>query len=834
MKIAIVAPSPVPFVTGGAENIYAGLFHAINQSGQYQAELIKLPTREQSFWSLIDSYYAFASLDLSHFDAVISLKYPAWMVTHPRHIIYMQHKLRGFYDTWNRDGRQTGLLGRHLLAHPNVRAVWDYMQRADAVPRTEALLHLRWLLDRLRATVDVPEDCCAFPGALVRRVVHCLDGIALRPDHIFAYHAISQTVADRPGYFPLGVPVRVLHHPSSLPLAPQEGRRGQHVFTVSRLDSAKRMDLLIDGFMLSQTTQPFLIAGTGVEEPALRRRAAADPRIRFLGFVDSAQLAQLYADAAMVLFAPQDEDFGLVAWEAMASGCPVISTPDAGGCTELITHDVNGLLVAPSPAAIAAAIDRLAQSPDFARQLGAAAQRRAARITWPGLVDGLLGSLSRPAAPAVLTGRRPRITVLSTYPVTGAKGGGPARLFHLHNRLRQFADIDLLVFDSRAKEAGRRTLAEGFTETVIAAEPAYRRAEHTLSAAADWAPISDSAFPIIHHHAPAFCRAALRACTHSQMVILEHPFLLPALPEACTNLVYNAHNMEGALKHEIYKPSPAGRLLLDSVTTIEREACARASEIWCCTDEDRRLLTATYRLTHACFVSVPNGVDTKRIPFVSPTERARRRREYGFGADKMTTAYFIGSWHGPNIDAANRVIQCAWYLHDIRFVIAGDVCDALGARRPENVVLTGRLDDAASLAMLTTCDIALNPMRGGSGSNLKIFEYCAAGAPVVTTAIGARGSALQPGAHVQEAAFDTFEEGIIAAWAETPDRRAIRSRAARRHMEQYFDWDVIVAGLLRDSHSLAALQMSSARRVGCLQPTNRAPEGGLQGPRHNQ
>jgi glycosyltransferase involved in cell wall biosynthesis len=281
--------------------------------------------------------------------------------------------------------------------------------------------------------------------------------------------------------------------------------------------------------------------------------------------------------------------------------------------------------------------------------------------------------------------------------------------------------------------------------------------------------------------------------------------LLPAVPEKGGPLVYDAHNMEAALKHLIYPPSQAGRLLLDSVTTIEREACARADEIWCCTDDDRRLLTAAYRLESngketGRFVSVPNGVDTGRIPYVSPTDRAQRRRDYGFGANTRPTAYFIGSWHGPNIDAAERIVQCAWYLQDIRFVIAGGVCDALRQRRmplPGNVVLAGLLDDAASLALLTTCDMALNPMRGGSGSNLKIFEYCAAGAPVVT---------LQPRTHVQEAAFETFEEGLIAIWAETPERRSLRSRAARRHVEQHFDWDVIVAALLRDSPALATMQ----------------------------
>jgi glycosyltransferase involved in cell wall biosynthesis len=811
LNIAIVAPSPVPFVTGGAENIYAGLFRALNDSGSHQGELIKLPTRELGFWSLIDSYYAFASLDLDHFDAVISLKYPAWMVSHPRHIVYMQHKLRGFYDTWNRNGQQSGLPGPEVLAHPAVAALWEYMTRAErqGLPRTEALLHLRLLLDRLRATEGLPDSCCAFPGPLIRRIVHFLDGIALAPGQIHAYHAISTAVAERPGYFPAGVNVGVLHHPSGLIPTPPTEAAGRHVFTVSRLDSAKRIDLLIDGFRRAHTALPLLIAGTGTEEAALRRRAAGDERIRFLGFVDAAHLAQLYADAAMVLFAPKDEDFGLVALEAMASGRPVITTADAGGCTEVITHGVDGLITAPSPAALAAAIDRLDGDPDLAQTLGAAAKMRAAFITWPGLVAGLLASLAPRAAPAVLQGRRPRITVLSTYPVAGAKGGGPLRIFHLHTRLRQWADIEVLVFDSRARQATRRLLAKGLTERVIPAEPYYRGAEAALAAEAGWVPISDSAFPLLWRHAPAFCEAAARACADSHAVILEHPFLLPAVPgSGAHRLIYDAHNMEAALKHQIYPTTRAGRVLLDSVTTIERDACQSADEIWCCTQDDQHLLATTYRVAEGRFVQAANGVDSQRIRFVAPVDRARRRAEYGAGADSPVTAYFIGSWHGPNIDAAERIIACAWYLRDIRFIIAGNVCEALRQRGhilPRNVVLAGVLDETASLAMVTTCDMALNPMRDGGGSNLKIFEYCAAGAPVVTTAMGARGTGLRHGVHVRIAGLDDFEEGIIATWAETLETRGQRSQAARRHVEQHFDWDVIVDGLRHHSPTIGDL-----------------------------
>ena len=101
MKIAIAAPCPQPFVIGGAEKLWWGLARYINESTSHQADIIKLPVDERDFWSLLSGYERFARLDLSGFDAVISGKYPAWMVRHPHHVLYMLHPARGLYEGYD-------------------------------------------------------------------------------------------------------------------------------------------------------------------------------------------------------------------------------------------------------------------------------------------------------------------------------------------------------------------------------------------------------------------------------------------------------------------------------------------------------------------------------------------------------------------------------------------------------------------------------------------------------------------------------------------------------------------------------------------------------------
>ena len=90
MKIALIAPSGVPFAVGGAEKLWWGLQHHTNQLSDHQMELIKLPSAERNFKELIASYQRFSELDVSHFDRVITTKYPAWMVDHPDHHLYLQ------------------------------------------------------------------------------------------------------------------------------------------------------------------------------------------------------------------------------------------------------------------------------------------------------------------------------------------------------------------------------------------------------------------------------------------------------------------------------------------------------------------------------------------------------------------------------------------------------------------------------------------------------------------------------------------------------------------------------------------------------------------------
>ncbi|UUZ97543.1 glycosyltransferase family 4 protein [Paenibacillus sp. P25] len=101
---------------------------------------------------------------------------------------------------------------------------------------------------------------------------------------------------------------------------------------------------------------------------------------------------------------------------------------------------------------------------------------------------------------------------------------------------------------------------------------------------------------------------------------------------------------------------------------------------------------------------------------------------------------FIGSWHKPNLEAVEEILQFAPSLPQCKFIIMGSQCQAFKNRTaPPNVVFAGIVDENMKRLIYSIADVAVNPMVTGSGTNLKIAEYMANGLPVVSTPIGVRG-----------------------------------------------------------------------------------------------
>lgn len=125
----------------------------------------------------------------------------------------------------------------------------------------------------------------------------------------------------------------------------------------------------------------FLLAGApDAGNPAAIPQATlegwqAEGLIELLGQVGD--MAALFSNVDMVVLPSYREGLPKSLIEAAACALPLVTT-DVPGCREVVTHELNGLLVPVKDAiALAGAIERLHRDPVWARQLGLAARERA-------------------------------------------------------------------------------------------------------------------------------------------------------------------------------------------------------------------------------------------------------------------------------------------------------------------------------------------------------------------------------------------------------------------------------------------------------------------------
>jgi len=333
----------VPFVHGGAEVHVRELVRQLTARG-FLAELVSVPFKWYPKEEILPHAAAWRLLDLSEcngrpVDLVIASKFPTYFARHPNKVAWLIHQYRAAYE---------------LCGTP-------YSDFAH----TELDVGLRDTLMRL--------DC--------EMLGECR-----------AIYANARNTASRLAKFN-GLQAEALYHPPRLAKRLEAGAYGDYLLSVGRLESVKRVDLIVRAMAHIAPGVRLVIAGDGTQRANVEKLAEAPDvasRVTFLGSVGDDELVNLYRNALAVVYPPYDEDFGYVTLEAFLARRPVITCTDSGGPNEFVVDGTNGFVCEPAPEAIAAAANRLAGDRKLAAALGDAGHDVARRITWDGVIEKLV------------------------------------------------------------------------------------------------------------------------------------------------------------------------------------------------------------------------------------------------------------------------------------------------------------------------------------------------------------------------------------------------------------------------------------------------------------
>jgi len=185
----------------------------------------------------------------------------------------------------------------------------------------------------------------------------------------------------------------------------------------------------------------------------------------------------------------------------------------------------------------------------------------------------------------------------------------------------------------------------------------------------------------------------------------------------------------------------------------------------------------------------PFGIDISNLPF------------YGYKPPQDISLYHIGAMDWlPNQESVDWLLEQVMpvlrkELPQLKLYLAGrNMPDRYFQLNMENVTVLGEVPDAR--AFERDKSILVVPLLSGGGVRIKIFQAMAMGKMIITTAVGVEGIEAENGKHILLA--DTAADFVAAVRRAVNDPPLIvaMGQEARRLIEEQYDRQKLIAGLL--------------------------------------
>lgn len=386
-----------------------------------------------------------------------------------------------------------------------------------------------------------------------------------------------------------------------------------------------------------------------------------------------------------------------------------------------------------------------------------------------------------------------KIIVINDFPLYPPRFGGQFRIYYIYKNLSKWFDITYICFGNGEKLV-EKELCQDFKEIQIPKSRMHRIMNIFLGRLFGKA-VDDIVAMFFCKFNRKMNHIIKNNIRNDEIIVASHPYMYPAIKKHAKNrfLIYEAHNVEYILKRTILGKGIFKKILYNHVKKIEGDVIRKSDLIFTTSALDLYKMQEIYNSDDVNMYISSNGVDVSAYNILF-----KKNVRFKKNVINYPIAIFMASGHPPNVDAAKKIInEIAPKMRGIYFLICGSVCwslknDEIG----KNVGLTFEVSDEEKLELYRISDVALNPMLSGSGTNLKMLDYMAAGLPVITTPTGARGLEVENNNCAIICEIQEFPEKI----REVLDNKELYEKIShngRTLVEEKYDWEKIAEDMAK-------------------------------------